>query len=654
MSINIPRRPRGRWLHRLLGSWLALIAVIGAGVGALAVAAVVMESRLQRSSLVDIQARGRVLGAVVTEGEFTTAELGGSIPPDAQYRMRIRIDRLRAHNELLGLQIWSRSNRLLFAHPDFGAAELSSRAAELSSRAVGVKVGRSYGGVRTDDVLTALDLDRDRTPDVTLVTIFPASEAAALGARYQRGLAIGGGVLLTVVIGLLVTARRRMLRREHEALHDPLTGLGNRLYLAEAARRCGSSHYGLLLMDLDGFKDINDTLGHAAGDELLIQVAHAVRRAVRRADHVGRLGGDEFAILLPDVADPQAALTVAHEVRRQLARAGFGVRGIAINVDASVGVAAASGAETDIDELLRQADVAMYRAKASRAGVMMYNAADDHHDTDRLAMLGELRHGIDHDQLVLHYQPLVTAQTPADGEPIAPAAHVASVEALVRWQHPTRGLLGPGVFIPVVEHTGLIHDLTSWVLNRAVSQAATWRRMGLDLTVAVNLSPRAITGDILNQVLTVLDVHGLPSDRLKLEITETAIVDNPTETISILRSLRTAGVKISLDDFGAGYTSLAYLTSLPLTELKIDKSFIDQVTASTDKCAVVTSVVHLAHSLGLSVVAEGVETEAISARVSQLGCDSIQGYFYSRPLAPEELETWLALRQPALPVPRRG
>ncbi|MCU1673035.1 MAG: Diguanylate cyclase protein [Frankiales bacterium] len=639
----------------MVSSWLTLVAVLVIGVTALVATAVVMETRLQRSGLTDIQARGRVLGAVLVEGEFDARDLRTGITPVAAKRMRARLDRFLAHDELLGLQVWAHGD-LLFAYPELASTAAQGGAVEVANGTTArVITGRRSAGVATDHVLTTLDLTNDRTPDAIIVTIFPASATHALTATYQQRLAVGGGLLLAIVLGMLVQARRRVLRQEHQTLHDPLTGLRNRQHLINAARECAQRDYSLLLLDLDGFKEVNDTLGHAAGDELLVQVATALSRAVRPHDYVARLGGDEFAVLLVGVESTEEAIPIALKLKLDLTQRGFVVRDIVINVDASVGVAVRSGASGHIEfeELLRQADVAMYRAKSTGAGVVLYDLVEDHHDTDKLGMLSELRQGIARDELVLQYQPLVTSWRPAPGGPVAqPPRRVRSVEALVRWQHPTRGRLGPNVFMPGAEYTGLIHDLTAWVLNAAVAQAAAWQRSGLDLVVAVNLSPRAITDDTVRQVLTALDVHGLPSNRLKLEITETAVADDPVRTILILRALRTAGVLISLDDFGAGNTSLAHLTSLPLNELKIDKSLIDEVTVSADKSAVVLSVVELAHRLGLTVVAEGVETAAICDHVTALGCDAVQGYFHSRPVDPQQLDAWLA--EPSFPASRAG
>lgn len=575
--------------------------------------------------------------------------------------MRARVDRLLQDRRILGVELWTASGTLLFAYPDLGRNIVLDEALAVRAGRSGVSVRRDHGAFSSDDVLTSLDFDGVPGPEAAVVTLLPASALDGRITAYRWRVAGGSAAVLSLLGILLVLLRRRVLRREHEAMHDPLTGLGNRSHLTALAARQRDG-YAVMLLDLDGFKNVNDTLGHGAGDELLVQVARTLPRLVRGVDVVTRLGGDTFALLLPGLtAVNREPAQVAAALRQDLAAAGFTVAGIALDVQASLGVtvqhelgAAAAG------EALRQADVAMYRAKAMSTGVVVYDPEEDHHDRDRLALLGELRQAIAGEQLRLHYQPVMSLR-PGTGTPI-----LGSVEALVRWQHPTRGLLGPGSFLPVAEHTALIHELTSWVLHSAVAQARAWRAAGLDIPVAVNLSPRAISEDTVRQVLHALDRHDLPADRLKLEITETAISDDPARTIAILHALRGEGVRISLDDFGAGSTSLAHLTDLPLTELKIDKSFIDWVTTSDDKAAVVSAVVELGHRLGLTVVAEGVESASISDKVIALGCDGGQGYYYSKPLAAAELSQWAnehragpgdgsfgPVDRPSVPVARR-
>lgn len=625
----------GSLLPRLVVSWAGLVAVIGLLAGAVSVSAIMVEQSLRKSAVAEIRSRGELLGALISEGEFTSADVEAGILEPARVRMRARVDRLRQDGRIMGVELWTASGTLLFAYPDLGHDIELDEALAVRAGKSGVTIRRDHGAFSSDDVLTSLDFDGVPGPEAAVVTVLPASALDGRITAYRWRVAGGGAAVLSLLGLLLVLLRRRVLRQEYEAMHDPLTGLGNRSHLTALAARQRDG-YAVVLLDLDGFKNVNDTLGHGAGDELLVQVARTLPGLVRDVDVVTRLGGDAFALLMPGLtAADRGPAQVAAALRRDLAAAGFTVAGIALDVQASLGVTVQHelGAAA-ASEALRQADVAMYRAKAMSTGVVVYNPEEDHHDRDRLALLGELRQAIPGEQLRLHYQP-VMALLPGMSTPT-----LCSVEALIRWQHPTRGFLGPGSFLPVAEHTALIHELTAWVLNSAVAQAKAWCASGLDLPVAVNLSPRAISEDTVRQVLDVLDRHHLPADRLKLEITETAISDDPARTIAILRALRDAGVRISLDDFGAGSTSLAHLTDLPLTELKIDKSFIDWVTTSDDKAAVVSAVVELGHRLGLIVVAEGVESASISDKVIALGCDRGQGYYYSKPLAAAELTQW--------------
>lgn len=552
---------------------------------------------------------------------------------------------MRKQGQLLGFQLWTESGVQLFAHPRFGPQTDSELRAEVLSGKTIVETGERHGEVEADNVLVRLG-SVEANPGVVAVVLLPEDRLNALRATAQTRIAVGAGLLLLLLATTLGLSRRRARRNEHAARHDSLTGLGNRTFLTTVARARSHEPCALVLLDLDGFKEVNDTLGHAAGDELLVQVARALRASVRRGDQIARLGGDEFAILLDGVADSSEALRVARNVSDGLSRVGFSVQGIELDVHASFGVSVDATGRSDVHDLLRQADVAMYRAKARSTAVVLYRPDDDHHDTDRLALLGELRRAIANDELVLHYQPVVRAlATDPRGRTRGSAVgDISSVEALLRWQHPERGLLGPDAFLPAAERTGIIHALTAWVLEQAVAQGSSWLRAGLDVPIAVNVSPRAITDALVRRVLTTLDRHGLPASNLKLEITETALAEDPNATIAVLRELRAAGVQISLDDFGAGYTSLAYLTALPLTELKIDRSFIAALGHDLDTNAVVSAVIELGHRLGLEIVAEGVETIQTRDHLNLLCCDAHQGFLYSRPVRADQLTNWLTGR----------
>jgi len=426
---------------------------------------------------------------------------------------------------------------------------------------------------------------------------------------------------------------------KHQALHDGLTGLPNRNLLRDrlqqtilqAERR--RQTLALLFLDLDRFKDVNDTFGHQSGDRLLQQAGPRLLSALRASDTVARLGGDEFAVLLPDT-DEEGARAAAQALVAALEQS-FDLGEHCVSVGASIGIALYPEHGQNDDELMRHADVAMYQAKQLGSGVALYAAERDGHDPVRLTLLGELRQAFERHELRLHYQPVVRL---TDGWP-------AHVEALVRWQHPARGLVSPNEFIPLAEQTGLIAPLTHWTLHEALAQVRVWQQRDLYLGVAVNLSARMLHEPHLAEtVASLLREHDVPARRLKLELTESAIMVDPAGALVVLGELHQMGVRLSIDDFGTGYSSLAYLKHLPVDEIKIDRSFVQDMALSGKDLAIVRSTVELARNLGLQVVAEGIEDGETWERLVALGCDLAQGYHISRPLPADALEVWLAER----------
>jgi diguanylate cyclase (GGDEF)-like protein len=446
-------------------------------------------------------------------------------------------------------------------------------------------------------------------------------------------------MFLAVLTLVLLVLRRRLLLREDQALHDSLTGLLNRGALRERLQatvaRIGKDESvmaALLVLDLDGFKAVNDTLGHPAGDALLIQVARTLTRSLRPTDVVARLGGDEFAVLLTHLPDAASAEIISRQLLTKLRAGSYSVHGIELAVDASIGIALLPEHGRDTDLLLQRADVAMYQAKRANGGVTLYDEANDAHDVTQLGLLVELRRAIELDELVLHYQPKARLDT----------GDLHGVEALVRWQHPSRGLLGPDTFVPLAEHTGLMAPLTEWVLRHAVTQAGRWRDLGLMLPVAVNMSPRSLLdGNLAASLLALLAEANVTGDLLELEITETAIMTDPGRAVRVLRQLNAMGIRVAIDDFGVGYTSLTYLKSLPVHTLKIDRAFVTDMLTDPRDQAIAESVIGLGHKLGLNVVAEGIETEEVWQRLKALNCDEGQGYLLARPLPAEELTSWV-------------
>jgi diguanylate cyclase (GGDEF)-like protein len=385
----------------------------------------------------------------------------------------------------------------------------------------------------------------------------------------------------------------------------------------------------VVVVDLNRFKEVNDTLGHHAGDELLRVITDRLRTGLRAEDTVARLGGDEFALILPGL-DAAGVRDLLERVRVELTRE-MVLDGVPLTIEASFGVALYPAHGGDVEQLLRHADAAMYQGKRGAADIVIYTGERMAHPTQWLVVQAELRHALERDELVLHYQPKVRL---SDGV-------VTGVEALVRWQHPERGLLPPAAFLPAAEQSGLIEPLTAWVLRRALADQREWAAQGRDWTVSVNVSARNLESpSFASSVIGLLGPLDR-ADRLIIEITETAVVDDVAAAQHALRELAAAGIGISVDDFGAGFTSLGRLRGVPLTEIKIDRSFVE---VSSENQAIVRGVVALAHGLGCRVTAEGVETAEVAAWVAAAGCDEAQGYFYSRPVPWTQVPTMEAVR----------
>lgn len=462
-----------------------------------------------------------------------------------------------------------------------------------------------------------------------------SSSALATPLVFLVGLVLIG-FFFSVLRGVHRELDRQREKVVYDARHDSLTGLPNRTQLGARcgevlrAGRAAGSATGLLVLDLDRFKEVNNTLGHTYGDRLLIEIGRRLADAAREVDTVARLGGDKFAVLLPGIDGVDAAIVVADKLLDALAQP-FQIDDVLLDVQASIGVVISGEHGDDVMTLVQRADIAMYLAKEQGIGVLVYDAKIDEHSPERLALLGQLGHGLQSSELTLHYQPKVCLST---GE-------ACGVEALVRWQHPERGLISPDQFVPLAERTGLIGPLTFYVLDTALAQVRAWTDAGYLIPVAVNLSARNLLDEHLpDQVAALLIKHDVPARMLNLEVTESAIITEPARAERLLRRLQALGVSIAIDDFGTGYTSLAELKKLPVNEIKVDRSFVTSMVTDSCNALIVQSVVDIAHNLGFLAIAEGVESREVMVALGRLGYDIAQGYYFSRPLPADDLLAW--------------
>jgi diguanylate cyclase (GGDEF)-like protein len=545
---------------------------------------------------------------------------------------------------------------LVFEQRDPGSSQ--ARAVEVAYTAYDAAVDEEFDLLDDGDFQSAHQIDKRRS-EPAFRALSVALDAAGqhyvrlaneAGTRAQLGTTLilsAAALIMIMLVGQSHRMRSRAFRRAtHQASHDSLTGLPNRVLLHEriaaAAGSAGARQTGaaLLLIDLDRFKEVNDTLGHHYGDQLLIQVAQRMQAILRRGETVARLGGDEFAVLLPGVTDEDDVAAVAARLHDAL-KEPFQLDGLDLTVAGSIGAALCPQHGSTADDLLQRADIAMYAAKANRTGYMLFDSSQHSSDPRKLSLASDLRRGIEQDQLVLHYQPKVDAQTGA----------LLGAEALVRWQHPEHGLIPPDEFIPLAEQTGLITPLTRFVLDTALQQCRSWLLAGHLISVAVNVSThRLLDLGFPGEVSALLTRWEVPAHLLTLEITESAIMADPDRAMKVVKQLHALGVHLSIDDFGTGYSSMAYLKNLPVHELKIDRSFVGSMTSSERDAVIVRSTVELGRNLGLHVIAEGVEDIATWMELDAAGCHAIQGYYVSRPVAASGFDEWLSQQPTTAPA----
>jgi diguanylate cyclase (GGDEF)-like protein len=481
----------------------------------------------------------------------------------------------------------------------------------------------------------------------SVVPVLPAELFASLltmGAVWVAvktgtvGIALLGMMLLIFqyLVGELLRSQTRAEKLHQMATTDGLTGLANReAFQARVADTIGTAdphtEFAVLLLDLDRFKEINDTLGHRYGDQLLVEVGRRLAVGAGAGGLVARLGGDEFVVLHSSSRSP-GEVDVFAGALLACVQEPLIVDELSLSVGASIGISHFPSDGRDLDELLRRADVAMYAAKEAQCGSKQYAPALDRHSVRQLSLLGDLKRALSTDEFVVYYQPIISPDDLA----------VRGAEGLVRWEHPQHGLLAPGAFIETIEQTSMIRPLTLLVLERSIAQCVEWRRSGRDLSVAVNLSVRNLLDPSLpREIETLLGVYGLTPRALKLEITESMIMADPELVSATVAQLTQLGVRLSVDDFGTGFSSLAHLKHLPIEELKIDRSFVSPMLADESDLIIVRSTINLGHDLGLSIVAEGVEDGPTLTRLSTLGCDLVQGFHVSKPLAPAAFIDWI-------------
>jgi diguanylate cyclase (GGDEF)-like protein len=565
----------------------------------------------------------------------------------------------RIATEVARIKLWNRKNRIVYSDDRQILNRAFPPSDELESALdghVASEVSKVDKAENTEErrfgqlleVYVPLQFKSGAAPAGAFEINLPYAPIAAAISRDTKRLYLilsGGLALLYLALFRIVAAASRRLRRHaaenhHQALHDALTDLPNRTLFhdrIEQALRHGRRERllgAVLLIDLDRFKEVNDTLGHRKGDLLLKDIGRRLRAALRESDTIARLGGDEFGVLLPGLGHSPGATEAAEKIRATLVQ-DFLIDDLPVHIDASIGIALYPQHGHDVDMLLQRADVAMYEAKRTHSEYEIYSVEHDPYNPVRLAMVGELRKALEDNQVLLHYQPKVDLDT----------GKVLGAEALVRWQHPTRSLIPPAEFVPMAERTGLIKPLTRYVLNLALAQCREWRDSGLDLKVSVNLSARnLLDGKLPEDVSRLLSKWRVPAAFLELEITESTIMVDPKKTMEVLRRLHAMGLALSIDDFGTGYSSLAYLKELPVNELKIDRTFVETMATNRGDAFIVRATIDLAHNLNLRVVAEGVEDEQTMQELAGLGCNVAQGFHLSRPLPPQEFSKWLAER----------
>ncbi len=633
---------------------LSLIPIVALGF----VLARVLQAQIVARAVADAAQSAQLVARLGIQPQLTPGDLRNGLSPARVQALDRQLSARSTTRDLARIKIWNTRHEVVYSD----LHSLIGRTIAPSDDLLGALAGRPNDGEVVTPSLgseTASEVGLGQLVEVYVPLRFaprgpiagafeiylsyrPIASAIAQDKRMIAllvfaGLALLWAILFRIVAGASRTLRRQARLNDRLARYDSLTGLPNRtLFLEDAAAALQREHahgcsVAVLLLDLDGFKEINDTLGHATGDAVLCEIG----RRLGELSKVARLAGDEYAAMAPlppGAHGVSEALSLAERLQGAL-EAPIEHDGIALNIDASIGLALSPQHAEDLDALLQHADVALDRAKAHRSRVEVYAAEHDHFDAARLTLLGQVRPALERNEFVLHYQPQADLRT----------GRVTAVEALLRWQHPQRGLVPPMQFIPLIEQTALVGPITLYVIDSALAQLARWRDHGLHLSMSVNLSARNLLDpELPRRVGSLLARHAVPAHRLTVEVTEGATMSDPERAVAVLSELRAQGIGVSIDDFGSGNASISYLTQLPASELKIDRSFVTNMCENPRDEAIVRSTIDLARHLHLRTVAEGIETAQVWERLQELGCDTAQGYLLSRPLPPAELGTWLS------------
>jgi diguanylate cyclase (GGDEF)-like protein len=636
---------------------LSLIPIVALGV----VLAWVLRSEIVSRTLADADQSARLVARLGVQPRISPAELAHGLGANG---IRALDDQLRARSvtyDLARIKIWNSTGVIVYSddHALIGkrpgesddlrrALDGRPNAATVVTPSRGSETAGEVGLGRLVEVYVPLRFTAAGPPaGVFEIYLSYKPIAAAIGSDERTiavlvalGLALLWGVLFKIVASASQRLRRQAEENDRLARYDQLTGLPNRTLFSESLRSAlqdeqdGSRSLAVLLLDLDGFKQINDTLGHSAGDTVLIEVAQRLRGSLGPELLVARFGSDEFAVLHPRVRGHAEALETASSIRSTMEEP-VALDGAAVNVEASIGIALAPDHARDAETLVRRADMALAHARSYKGVVEIYSPDHDHFEAARLKLLGQVRPALERKEFVLFYQPKIELAS----------GRVTAVEALIRWRHPQLGMLAPVEFMPTIEQTALIGAMTRYVIDEALGQLARWRGQGIEIGMAVNLSACNLHDPALPEdIESLLKHHATPEGSLTVEVTESAAMADTDRALRVLGALRRLKVGVSIDDFGSGHASIAYLTRLPATELKIDRSLITRMCESSRDEAIARTTIDLARHLNLAVVAEGIETIEVAERLNEIGCEAGQGYFISRPLPQDEFTEWLKNR----------